>query len=116
MLLAASLGISALGGFSHTTAEAQAPISGNVYQTQQGLQQQAGPDNVMIILDDSDSMSDSIDRSGESKMAAAKRTVLEVLRTVSPATRVGLRIYGNSSSPFNACHEFRLRSTGGTAG
>jgi Ca-activated chloride channel family protein len=104
MLVAASLGISALGGLSHTSAQAQAPINGNIYQNQQGLQQPSGPDNVMIILDGSDSMADAIDRSGESKMAAAKRTVLDVLRTVSPATRVGLRIYGNSASPFNACH------------
>jgi Ca-activated chloride channel family protein len=108
MLLAVSLGISAMGGFSHTAAEAQAPINGNVYQSQQGMAQQAGPENVMIILDGSDSMADAIDRSGESKMAAAKRTVLEVLRTVSPGTRVGLRIYGNSANPFSACHATSL--------
>lgn len=106
-----SLGISAFGGFLQPSAQAQAPpIQGNVYQAQPGtgLQQASassgGPDNVMIILDDSDSMSENIDTSGESKMAAAKRTVLEVIRNISPNTRVGLRVYGNSASPFNACH------------
>lgn len=109
MVLSLSLGISALGGFRQPSAEAQPPlqnpIQGNVYQTQPGISaQRSGPENVMIILDDSDSMSEDIDGSGESKMAAAKRTVLEVVRNLSPNTRVGLRIYGNSSSPFNACH------------
>ncbi len=109
-LLTLSMGISAVGGFTQTAAEAQAPISmnhpisGNVYQTQQGVTQSAGPDNVMIILDDSDSMGENIGGSPESKMVAAKRTVLDVLRNISPRTRVGLRVYGNSSSPFNACH------------
>jgi len=105
MVFSLSLGISALGGLLQTSAEAQAPIQGNVYQAQPNASvRQGAPENVMIILDDSDSMSEDINGSGESKMSAAKRTVLEVVRNISPNTRVGLRVYGNSSSPFNACH------------
>jgi Ca-activated chloride channel homolog len=104
MLLSLSLGISALGSFNPSEAQPRAPISGNIHQNQHAIAQQHGPDNVMIILDSSDSMADSIMRGGEPKMVAAKRTVLEVLRSVPPTTRVGLRVYGDSDSPFNACH------------
>lgn len=97
----------ATNGFMKPPAQAQQlPLNGSAYQNQQSIagQAAAGPENVMIILDDSDSMADSIDGTGEPKMSAAKRTVLEVLKSISPSTRVGLRIYGNSASPFTACH------------
>lgn len=108
-LVAASLCVAAVGGFFRQSAEAQqAPISGNIYQTQQGLRQQGGAENVMIILDASYSMSEPIDHSGEEKMTAAKRTVLDVLRNIAPATRVGLRVYGNSANQFTACKATNL--------
>ena len=81
-------------------------IMGNAYQNQlnSAAAQAQGAQNVMIILDDSDSMSENIGAGSESKMSAAKRTVLDVLHNLSPDIRVGLRIYGNSTSPFSSCH------------
>ena len=83
---------------------------GNVQQGQYAASsQQSGPENVMIILDASYSMSEPIGgRSGETKMMAAKRTVLEVLRNVPPSTRVGFRIYGNSANQFTSCSATEL--------
>lgn len=107
-LLALSLCLSAWGGFTRQTAQAQPPISGNVHQTQQGARIQAGPENVMIIIDASYSMSEPIERSGEDKMAAAKRAVLNVLQNTAPGTRVGLRVYGDSANQFTACRATRL--------
>ncbi len=119
VLLAFSLVISAGQGLLENRAQAQqfqpgmpdttvanAPIMGNAYQNQYSAAaaQNSGHNNVMIILDDSDSMSENIGSGRESKMTAAKRTVLDVLRNISPDIRVGLRIYGNSSNPFSACH------------
>ncbi len=81
-------------------------IAGAAYQNKLSTTaaQAQGAQNVMIILDDSDSMSENIGSGSESKMSAAKRTVLDVLRNLSPDIRVGLRIYGNSTSPFSSCH------------
>jgi hypothetical protein len=121
-LFALSLCVAAGQGLLQSAAEAQqappssnagyssAPITGNAYQNQASgnAAQASGPQNVMIILDDSDSMSDNIGAGSESKMTAAKRTVLDVLKNIPPETRVGLRIYGNSTSPFTACHATRV--------
>ncbi|HEY9744757.1 MAG TPA: VWA domain-containing protein [Oculatellaceae cyanobacterium] len=81
------------------------PITGNVHQNQYAAAAaQEGPENIMILLDSSYSMSEPIGgHTREDKMTAAKRTVLEVLRNVPPTTRVGLRVYGNSSNQFTAC-------------
>jgi hypothetical protein len=127
-LLAFSLVISAGQGLLESAAQAQqirrpypgnysprlpqatfqgAPIMGSAYQNQasgNAAQSSGAAQNVMIILDDSDSMSENIGSGNENKMVAAKRTVLDVLRNISPDVRVGLRIYGNSTSPFSACH------------
>lgn len=84
-------------------APASAPIQGGVQQSRAGMASAGGPNNIMILLDDSDSMADPIDQGGESKMVAAKRTVLEVLRNISPATRIGLRVYGDSANLLHAC-------------
>jgi|GEM_PF-1250316 len=118
ILLALSLIVAAAQGLLENKAQAQqypgpppgaapsAPIMGSAYQNQYSanVNQANAPQNVMIILDGSDSMADSIGSGTESKMAAAKRTVLDVLRNISPDVRVGLRIYGNSTNPFTACH------------
>ncbi|WP_373532790.1 VWA domain-containing protein [Vampirovibrio sp.] len=104
LVLAAGFCVSALGELFNASAQAQqAPITGNVQQNRQGASQQGGPENVMIILDASYSMSEPIEQRGEDKMMAAKRTVLEVLRNIAPSTRVGLRVYGNSANQFTAC-------------
>jgi len=63
--------------------------AGNAYQ--QGPPQ----DNVIIILDASDSMNERISGSNESKFEAAKRVILETLRTMPPNVNVGLRVYGH---------------------
>lgn len=86
--------------------QAPAPIMGNVYQNRNQISAdaQAGPENVMIILDSSYSMAEPVgNRGGESKMAAAKRAVIDVVRNLAPNTRVGLRVYGNSNNSFTAC-------------
>ncbi len=94
----------------------QAPINGGVYQN--GMQagaDQDEPNNIMILLDCSFSMEESLDgkdyhreRSNgssqiEDKMALAKRTVLQVLQSVPPNVRVGLRVYGINDSFFTSC-------------
>ncbi len=108
-LLTISLCVAALCDFSRQPAQAQQPpMTGQAYQTRAGAIQQAGPENVMIILDASYSMSEPIDSSGEDKMVAAKRSVLDVLRNVAPSTRVGLRIYGNTANQFTACRATSL--------
>lgn len=61
------------------------------------------PDNLMILLDSSYSMKESLAESPENKMMAAKRTVMDVLRGISPDIRVGLRVYGNTANQFTAC-------------
>ncbi|WP_303673238.1 vWA domain-containing protein [Vampirovibrio chlorellavorus] len=102
-VITVSVALAAMGMVPSTAKAQLPPITGNVQQSQQGLNQQAGPENVMIILDSSYSMSEPIEQSGENKMIAAKRTVLDVLRNISPRTRVGLRVYGNSANQFTAC-------------
>jgi len=93
-------------GYAGRPAMANAPYTGSAYQNQYsaGAAQASGSNNVMIILDGSDSMSENIGGGNESKMSAAKRTVLDVLHNIPQDTRVGLRIYGNSTNPFTACH------------
>jgi len=51
--------------------------------------------SVMIILDSSYSMSESLP-TGESKMAAAKRVILDFMKQLPPDVHVGLRVYGNA--------------------
>lgn len=103
VLITASIALGAMGVLPSTAKAQLPPITGNIQQSQQGLKQPAGPENVMIILDASYSMSEPIEQSGENKMISAKRTVLDVLRNISPRTRVGLRVYGNSANQFTAC-------------
>jgi Ca-activated chloride channel homolog len=82
------------------TAEAQpAPLNGSIQSVN-------GPDNVMILLDSSFSMSESLGggKGGPNKMAAAKNSVLEMIRDLPPNANIGLRIYGNSNNPMTACH------------
>jgi hypothetical protein len=80
------------------------PISGNVYQNNIAPVTEASPENIMIILDASGSMTDEIeDGKRESKMDAAKRTVLEVIKNIPSSTRVGLRVYGNAKHSFFSC-------------
>lgn len=109
ILGALSLGVAALDGVMPPTARAQMqppPLNGNIYQNQAAIAQQAqdGRENVMILLDSSYSMGESINGRGSgSKMIAAKTTVLDVLKTVSPNMRVGLRVYGNNANQISAC-------------
>lgn len=104
-LLAAGMAFGGFGIFMGL-ASAQAPLYGNVHQNQPGATQTPGPQNVMLLLDSSYSMIEKLP-SGERKMDAAKRTVLEVLRNLDGNTRVGLRVYGDSDNRFNACNATR---------
>lgn len=95
-------------------ADAQ-PFPQNSYQQGQVQQsaadmaaaRQAGPNNVMIILDASYSMSEHLGRD-ESKMAVAKRVIMDVLQRIPPNTRVGFRVFGQSDNEFMACHATKL--------
>lgn len=78
---------------------------GRVLQT--GTHQLDGPENILIILDASYSMREKLP-SGETKIAAAKRVILEVLRKIPPEKRVGLRVYGHSANPFSSCRDSKL--------
>ena len=71
----------------------------NVYNA--GVQQQVqGQDSYLIILDASESMLDRLP-DGQTRMAAAKRTILETLQKIPQQVPVGLRVYGTET--FNAC-------------
>ena len=67
------------------------------------------PENVLIILDASYSMSDKIN--GVRKIDTAKRTINQVLSQVSPNVRIGLRVYGHKSDlfGFKSCRASELK-------
>ncbi len=71
-----------------------------------------GPEQVLIILDASYSMTESLTpgvANGESKMSVAKRTILQVLNRVPPSTNIGLRVYGaRTDRPRFACQDSHL--------
>lgn len=96
------------------TAQAQPagyapPIQGQLHQHQGAMSAPvSGPENIMILLDASYSMKERLGRGQESKMTAAKRIVLDVVRQAAPQTRIGLRVYGDSSSPFGSCRATSL--------
>ncbi len=102
VLLVAGMLAGAVGMVQGGMALAQQPIQGNVRQDATMAAQATAPQNVMILLDSSYSMSEKLGN-GERKMEAAKRSVIEVVRNLQPTTRVGLRVYGDSDNQFNAC-------------
>lgn len=53
-------------------------------------------DNVVIVLDSSGSMAESLSGSGVVKMIAAKRALKEVLQKVPESTHIGLLVFGSS--------------------
>jgi Ca-activated chloride channel homolog len=64
-------------------------------------------ETVLLILDASYSMSEKL-AEGESKMAIAKRVLLDTLKAIPPNVWLGLRVYGLSSNPFTACSASQL--------
>ena len=71
-----------------------------------GAQQQVqGQDSYLIILDASESMLERLP-DGQTRMAAAKRTILETLQKIPQQQPVGLRVYGTDT--FNACRSTKL--------
>lgn len=62
-------------------------------------------ENVLIILDSSSSMAEAL-QGNETKMAAAKRTIAQILQKFPDNTPVGLRVYGQHA--WNACHSTDL--------
>jgi Ca-activated chloride channel family protein len=80
-------------------AQAQpAPLNGSIQSVN-------GPENVMILLDSSYSMIEPLGGGRNiNKMAAAKSSVLEMIRDLPPTANIGLRIYGNSNNQMHACH------------
>lgn len=57
-------------------------------------------ESVLIILDASESMTLPAEgRSGESRMAAAKRVIIETLGKIPSNVNVGLRVYGDKRHP-----------------
>lgn len=89
-------------------------LQGNV--AQQGLQgmgnqmatnAQNEQENILIILDASYSMAEPIAKNF-SKMAAAKRTVLQTLQKIPDNRPVGLRVYGQSRTEYSSCRATKL--------
>lgn len=82
--------------FSSATSPlwAQAPYNGQV-NTYQGYNTAMTPttDNVLIILDASDSMNEKIN--GRSKIQIAKEVILKTIQSMPPNVNVGLRVYGH---------------------
>ena len=63
--------------------------------------------NVMIVLDASGSMGEKIE--GQTKLDIAKKVIHDVLLTLPPDVRVGLRVYGHQSPKFlKDCYDSRL--------
>ncbi|MEM0951606.1 MAG: VWA domain-containing protein [Cyanobacteria bacterium P01_H01_bin.74] len=100
------------GRYYNTSYPPSAPLTGspnnfnpNNFNLMSNAQQGINQKNIMIILDASESMRDRIPGGGrkETKMAAAKRAVLDVLKSIPADTRLGLRVYGNSRNSFFAC-------------
>lgn len=60
------------------------------------------PDNVLIILDGSDSMGLNTGN-GLTRIAAAKRAILDTLSQTPGNVNVGLRVYGYDARPQTAC-------------
>jgi Ca-activated chloride channel family protein len=93
---------------------AWAQITGNVDRDAASASAAASaPENVLIILDASYSMAEPLP-GGETKMNAAKRVILETLKSFPATTNVGFRVYGTSDSPFNACRASQLLVPFGT--
>lgn len=90
------------------------PIQGQVLQRQWGAstQQWGQSENILIILDASLSMMDHLPgqgKKGPTKMAAAKQTILQVLKRVPPNVNIGLRVYGSGEKGrFRQCSDTRL--------
>ena len=66
-------------------------------------------ENVLIILDDSNSMDESID--GGRKIDVARTTINTVLNELSPDIWIGLRVFGHKGGflGFNACRASELK-------
>lgn len=70
---------------------------------------QTANENVLIILDLSKSMGETLSQ-GETKFEIAKRAVNEVINSLPPEVKVGLRVYGHKSGllGMNQCHKTDL--------
>lgn len=80
------------------------------YQNDYNYQYQGSEiENIIIILDASGSMDETIN--GERKIDIAKRTILKVLSQVPPNVGIGLRVYGgeNFFLPSKACRCSNLK-------
>jgi hypothetical protein len=100
MIAVSVLIFSALSFLEPATAQGGPPLNGNIQSVN-------GPDNLMILLDSSYSMSETLGsggKGGPNKMMVAKNSVLQMIQGLPSTTNVGLRIYGNSSNPITACH------------
>jgi hypothetical protein len=62
---------------------------------------------VLLILDASYSMGERLDE-GQTKMAVAKRAILDTLARLPASTIIGLRVYGLSANPLTACSASRF--------
>ncbi len=88
--------------YPNNKIQGQGQVNQKQYNAQSNTYNASRPEqeNVLIILDASYSMIETIDgnraRKGEdTKMVMAKRTILDVLKNVPPHVNVGLRVYGH---------------------
>lgn len=88
------LGLIGALGVSLSLAPGFAQLSGNVSQDSARMYQaQAGAENVLFILDASDSMNDKL--GGLPKIQQAKDVILKTIQAMPPHVNVGLRVYGH---------------------
>ncbi len=92
-----------------------AQFYGNAQQNSASLQASQGePQNVLIILDASDSMNERMGH--QTKMEAAKQVVLKTIRSLPPNVNVGLRVYGHKTGNLGMIYTpFGGFTTGGEA-
>ncbi len=67
-----------------------------------GNANQSNAENILFILDASDSMNDKV--GGQTKLQAAKDVILKTIRTMPPNINVGLRVYGHSLGSGNTMY------------
>ncbi len=75
-------------------SELQAGVGGG--RVEGGVEQEAGPVNILFVLDASYSMKEKL--SGEMKMSAAKEVLQNALARIPNSVNLGLRVFGQSYS------------------
>ncbi len=89
-----SVALSLLATIGLWAGHVNAQLYGRAEQDQAGLSaSRQAPENILIILDASDSMNEEMN--GQRKIDIAKNVVLNTVKNLPPHVNVGLRVYGH---------------------